>query len=148
MKTIRKTWLIALLALCLTGSITTSAFAEIFQKQLILGPGAGEFVIEDLGVGDTMVLTLINPTNQPLVFETNQNLGNNNSWTVPANSRITVDYTYTKLFDDDVEFTVHETTPGAPTIAQGTLIRSGTAERPVAYPTQPPATGEPVRGYW
>lgn len=142
-----------LLTLTLMGGMVPSAMAEIFERTLILGPGAGQFAIEDLGVGDSMVLNLVNPTNQPLVFETTENLGNQKTWTVPANSSIVVDFTYTRPFDDDIEFVVKPTAPGAAAIATGVLIPRGVGERPaavqqpVAAPTARP-TAPMVRGFW
>lgn len=138
--------------LMLVGSFVPAAMAEIFQRTILMGPGAGQFAIGDLGVGDTVVLTLVNPTNQPLTFETTQNIANQKNWTVAPNSQQTVEFTYTKPFDDDVEFAI--TSAGGPTpIAQGTLIPRGggmavqpsVMERPAARPVGPAPM---VRGFW
>lgn len=143
--------LAGLLGILFAGSIMSSALAEIFHRTLILGPGAGEFTVGDLGIGDTMVLTLVNPTNQPLTFETTQNLGNEKSWTVQPNSSRIVEFTYARPFDDDVEFVVRG--PAGPPIATGTMIRLQPAERPAAFqPAQPTGVAAPmapaVRGFW
>ncbi len=174
----RKTLMASLLALTLTGSMMTAAFAEIFQRSLTLDQGAGQFTVSDLGVGDTLVLRLVNPTNRALTFETTQNLGNQKSWLVPANSTATVEFVYTRPFDDDVEFVVRDPAQTGVEIAHGTFMRGGSnistqgttqqqtttsstfsqteIERPVAeqQPMQmehvQPATGSGVniRGYW
>jgi hypothetical protein len=152
----KKTVLASILSLTLAAGITASAWAEIFQKTIIMSPGAGDLVIEDLGVGDTLVLTLVNPSSQPLIFETTQRIGDEARWSVPPNSQITVQFPYTRPFDDDVEFVVRGTEPGAPVVTRGMLIPSQAGEVPVAQPVTPrPAVmpGEmpaamPVRGYW
>ncbi len=162
----RRSIFAGILSLALAASVVPNALAEIFQKTITLGPGAGVFTMEDLGIGDTVTLTLVNPTNQPLVFETTENIGNNKSWTVAPNSQVVVDYTYTKPFDDDVEFVVKQAgSPDAPAVAQGTLIRAHQGEQPVSYQqpagatTQQPAVSPSggqiesapmnnVRGYW
>lgn len=147
----RQTWMAALLSLMLLGSFVPQALAEIFHRTITLGPGAGQFTIEDLGVGDTMVLTLVNPTNQPLMFSTTQQIGGQQEWVIPPNSQQTVEFNYTVPFDDDVEFVVQEVgTPTAPgrVVAQGTLIP---VERPAAYERPAVRDGRmaaPVRGYW
>ncbi len=147
----RKAILTSVLTLALAGNLLSAAWAEIFQRTVILSPGAGNVTIEDLGVGDTLALTLVNPTNQPLMFETTQPLGavgQETSWTVPPNSSITVDLTYTRPFDDDVEFVVRGTQPGAPVIARGVMIPAGQGvqERPAAF--QPVAQPTMIRGFW
>lgn len=117
-----KTLLTGLLTLAMTVTLTTGAMAqEQFQGTVTLGPNmVGEFVIEDLGVGDEVILTLVNPTNQPLTFSTTEQLGEEASWTVPANSQRTVSFTYNRPFDDDVEFLVMD--PGGTRISQGVLF--------------------------
>lgn len=159
----RQTWFAGLLSVVLFVALTApAAWAEIFHRTITLGPGAGNFAIGDLGVGDSVVLTLVNPTNRPLVFETTENIGNNKSWTVPANGRVTVDYTYTKPFDDDVEFVVKEVGgPDSPVVARGTFIPAGMGaqDQPAAFQQQPQVQNgmqmrqmgpqvDHVRGYW
>jgi hypothetical protein len=145
----RKFILGSILSLVLLGStMNVDVFAETFQQSILLNQGAGKFNIGDLGIGDDVVLNLVNPTNQPLTFRTTENLGNEQCWTVPPNSSRVVSFAYTRPFDDDVEFVVEGPAGGTP-IAQGTLIPAHYGQRPVSYPT----TGggmhqQSVRGYW
>lgn len=81
------------------------------QKTLVLQRGYGQFSVKQrIGIGpwDRLVMTLINPTDLPLKFETTQRTGVEKSWVVPAHSERCVSMHYTKLFSDEVKFLVTE----------------------------------------
>lgn len=132
----KQTVISGLLSLVLLGTLTPAAMAEIFQRTITLAPGGGNFAIGDLGIGDEVVLTLVNPTNKPLTFETTENIGNEKSWLVPANNKVTVNFKYTKPFDDDVEFVVKDLSSTNAEVARGTFIPAHMGERTTSYQQQ------------
>ncbi len=123
--------------------------------------GAGEFVVDDLDVGDTLILTLVNPTNKPLQFETTENVFNQKSFVVPANSQRVVTFNYTKPFSDDVTYVIREVAPSNVEVARNVLIhRETTTQTTQTGPNQYTETQTTrttttqtggttnVRGYW
>lgn len=113
-----------LLTLAVSVGIGTNAFADVVQKTITMNQSANAVSFQDVEVGDTLQMTLINPTNDTLVFQTNQRLGNDLSWTVPPNSSRTIVYTYTQPFDQNVQFMVVNPSGGSGgnIIAQGLML--------------------------
>lgn len=124
------------------------------QKTLVLEPGQGQFSIDNLGVGNQLVMTLINPTDTPLVFETTQRLGQEKSWTIPAHSQRCVSMRYTHPFSDEVKFLVSQE-PGYAMAHGGCCPPERAAEAPSVQPTTtfvvpvaPPPSRSTIRGFW
>lgn len=99
----------------LNGQVQTNDFGggatflnKVVYKDLTLEPGAGQFGYDHLALGDRLVLTLINPTNNPLRFETSQRLGAEQAIVVPAHSQQTISYIYTNPVSDEVKFLVYQ----------------------------------------
>lgn len=135
-----------LLGFALVAGLSTAAIAATTcERTIMMGPGAREFTIRDLGVNDSVMLTLVNPTNCPLVFETSEALGPQNRWTVPPNSRQSVTFQYTHPYTSDVVFTIRQ--PDGTTLAQGILIPA-TEMQPASYVPVRVTPPQPVRGYW
>lgn len=153
---------------------TTSLAAERIDKTIMLDQGTGQIVAENLSYGDTLNLTLKNPTSMPLVFETKYPiLGTNRSWVVPANAEKTVSFEYRQPFQDDLTYTVKEQRSGR-MISSGTIVSksssgqvsteesTGTADETMATDNntetqqsgqaatteQPMERRSAVRGYW
>jgi hypothetical protein len=128
------------------------ANAAVLERSIELGPGASSFRLENVGLGDQVILTLVNPTNTPLTFQTTERLGPEMAWVIPPNSSRTITYTHNQPFQRDVGFMVMG--PTGVVVSQGVLIPSGTAVAPVSEiapgtPVYVPVqTGVPVRGYW
>jgi hypothetical protein len=121
---------------------------QVFRETINMQRGAGQVIRQDLGVGDTVVFTLQNPTNQPLVFETKYPLaGNVNQWEVPANSTRTVTYEYIQPFSDDITYFIRPVAGGA-NVAEGVLVprevmandqpAAGAGQRQAAAPGEEP----------
>ena len=138
---------LGLLSAALSVLITTAAMAKTFERTIIMGPGAGNFQIGNLGMNDTLVLTLVNPTDVPLTFQTTQQLGPEKSWTIAPRSQSTISYNYEQAFSNDVSFLV--TQPSGAVVAQGVLIPAGQGVYQVVpvSETAPPSRVY-VRGYW
>ncbi|HEY9745353.1 MAG TPA: hypothetical protein V6C99_03960 [Oculatellaceae cyanobacterium] len=147
---------------CLSGGVSQSNISgwNVRHKTLTLHPGQGQFSIDNLGPWNTLVLNLINPTDEPLVFETTQRLGKEQSWVIPAHSERTVSYTYTNFFSDEVKFLVYQE-PGYAMAHGGCCPTQRTAEAaPVIQPQQPapqttfvvpvepPKSRSTIRGFW
>ncbi len=115
---------------------------DVFRRTITIQPGMGRIVVDDLDLGDTMVLTLVNPTNQELTFETTDRLGDEMVWTIPARSQRTVVYEHNQPFSDDVNYRVYQ--PSGTVISEGVLIE-GTRQPTVTQPTERRSA---VRGYW
>ncbi len=113
------------LSLAVSIGIASAAFAQQdFQGTITLGPNmVGQFSTQDLNLGDTVTLTLVNPTNEPLTFQTTDRLGTNMSWAVPANSQRVVSFEYTRPFGADVEYMVQD--QHNLTISRGILFNVG-----------------------
>ena len=110
-----------LVAAALTVGIASTALAAPYAKSLTLGNNmSGNFAFTDVAVGDEVTLTLINPTNQDLVFHTDAAFGTAETWTVPANSQRQVKFAYATPFSNDVSYTVDTTTGNR--IASGVLF--------------------------
>jgi hypothetical protein len=71
-------------------------------------PIAGQFTHDDLAVGRRLILTLVNPTDNPMQFETSQRIGQEYSWVVQPQSQKRVSFIYTKPFSDEVKFLVSD----------------------------------------
>jgi hypothetical protein len=106
---------------------------NVRQKTLVLEPGQGQFSIDNLGAWNRVVLTLINPTDTPLVFETTQRVGKEQSWTIPAHSQQVVSYRYNNPFSDEVKFLVSQE-PGYAMAHGGCCPPERAAEVPVIQP--------------
>lgn len=135
---------------------TTSSGWNVRQKTLVLEPGQGQFSIDNLGPWNKLELTLINPTDTPLVFETTQRLGKEQSFTVPAHSQRVVSYRYTNPFSDEVKFLVSQE-PGYAMAHGGCCPPERAAEVPIiqaptttfVVPVAPaPKTRSTIRGFW
>lgn len=79
---------------------------EVEAAEITLEPGRGQISMDDLGIGDNVVLTLVNPTDLPLRFETTQRLGSEKVWIVPAKSTKVVNYVHTNPVNDEVKYFV------------------------------------------
>lgn len=79
---------------------------EVHTHEVTLEPGRGRFSIDDLGIGDNMVITLVNPSDLPMRFETVQRLGQEKRWVVPPKSTMNVNYIHTNPVNDEVKFFV------------------------------------------
>lgn len=139
---------------------TTSSGWGVREKTLVLAPGQGQFSIDNLGLFNRLDLTLINPTDEPLKFETTQRLGEEKSWVIPAHSEQVVSMRYTHPFSDEVKFLVSQE-PGYAMAHGGCCPKYQAAEvipapMPVIQP-QPqttfvvpvaPKTRSTIRGFW
>ncbi len=79
---------------------------EARPTSITLEPGRGQISMDHLSVGDNVVLTLVNPTDLPMRFETTQRLGSEKVWMVPAKSSKVVTYVHTNPVNDEVKYFV------------------------------------------
>lgn len=126
----RKLWMTFIapaLVLSMGLMATTSLAAERIDKTIMLDQGTGQIVAENLSYGDTLNLTLKNPTSMPLVFETKYPiLGSSRSWVVPPNAEKTVSFEYRQPFQDDLTYTVKEQQSGR-MVSSGTIVSKSTS---------------------
>jgi hypothetical protein len=128
-----------------------------FDKTIVLNQGTGQIVADDLSYGDTVNLTLKNPTSSPLIFETKYPiLGSSRTWVVPANDQRTVSFEYKQPFQDDLTYTVRQQRTGV-IITYGILIpvdqnQVGTEDNQFEEVTQSSTAQterrSTVRGFW
>lgn len=127
----------------------SSSAADRLDRTIVLNQGTGQIVARDLSYGDTLNLTLKNPTSSPLVFETRYPiLGSSRTWVIPANSQRTVSFEYKQPFQDDLNYTVRQQQTGV-VITYGILIP--VAQNQVATEETQPSEVErssTVRGFW
>jgi hypothetical protein len=128
------------------------------QKTIVMEPGQGQVSIDNLGLWNKLYLTLINPTDEPLVFETTQRIGKEKSWTVAPHSQRCVSMRYTHPFSDEVKFRISQE-PGY-AMAHGGCCPQRTAEAVQPAPVQPaptttfvvpvapPPSRSTIRGFW
>lgn len=107
----------------LSGQVQASTWpADAEVKTITLEPGHGQFSIDSLALGDTVVINLVNPTANPLRFETVQRIGQEYSWIVAPHSQQSVSFVYTHPFSDEVKFLVYQEPSNA--IAQINSLRT------------------------
>lgn len=147
-------------------------------KSLTMTPGPGQFSADHLHFGRQVVITLYNPNEYPMRFDTTQRLGKDYSWVIPANSQRTVAFRYWNPVSDEVKFLSYQD-PSSLVISQGSVKQPETTAAMIGppapavsaavpvYPQPPsytpappevigpqpqqPATGQgrsAVRGYW
>jgi hypothetical protein len=157
----------------LSGNVVTNVattenprlWGNVESKTLTLEPGRGQISLDNVGINDAVQLTLINPTNTPMHFETTKRLGQEVSLVVPPNSQSVVSFRFNKPLSDEVEFLVYQDPSAAiaqaeaniaaaqmpaqtaTTVEQQTTQTSSTIEP--AQPQQPPVQQQStVRGFW
>jgi hypothetical protein len=129
---------------------------------LTTSPGSGEISLDRLGFGNKLTLTLVNPTDVPMRFDTVRRVGRELSWVVPPHSQRVVSYRYWNPVSDEVRFMVYQDPADA--IAANTLRGQQTAVEPTIQQQQAVVTPPPtmtqvvpppqpsgsaaVRGYW
>lgn len=118
----KKSVLAGALGLALSLGLASNAFAEDVSATIRLDQAGqmGQAALPGVNIGDEVTLTLINPTNQPLQFHTDEAIGPEESWLVPANSQRVITFTYTQPFSDDMEY--HVVDPMGNTVSQGLLL--------------------------
>ncbi len=140
-------------------------WGDSVHRTITLEPGRFVFSNDNLGINDRVVLTLVNPTDQPLRFETVKRLGAEQAITVPPRSTRVISFLYNRPVSDEVEYIVM-VDPSAATVALEAppvdAIPTPTAEAvpPHTTTTVTVITPEPqvievpverrsaVRGYW
>ncbi|MBX2860304.1 MAG: hypothetical protein KTR14_03660 [Vampirovibrio sp.] len=110
------------MATLLTNLFPVLSYAQDFHFRVTLGPNQiGELFNKKLTPGDTVNLDLANPTNSTLTFQTTEQLGSQQSWTVAANSNVSVAFQYNKLSGQNVNYIVID--DSGDKVSQGVLIR-------------------------
>lgn len=144
-------------------SVDSGLFRDTINKSITLEPGEGQFTSDSLNYVDTVMLTLVNPTNVPMRFETTQRWGKELKTVVPANSQQVVSFPFRRPFSDEVKYTVFEEpqsslnrisynlTQGTaqatePTITEVQTVTETTV--PTMPEVQPTQGRSAVRGYW
>ncbi len=161
-------------AIPLAGQVQSTGIAAETQKEgwapwgeryktLTLTPGPGQFSIDRLGPMNKVALTLVNPTDVPLRFETTQRLGKEQSVVVPPHGQQQLTYSYNNPVSDEVKFLVYEEPSNAmcrnAEHCRAASIPVQTVQPIVTLPAPPTAIEVPiipeapqpssaVRGYW
>jgi hypothetical protein len=138
-------------------------------KTVTLEPGFNQMSLDHLHWGDRISLTLVNPTNVPLQFETVQRWGTQRAVVVPPHSQQFLSYTHSRPFTHEEKFNVMGE-PNAAISDNQTLLNQQAASTVPQYSTattstnstettttpaagvMPPSPQETrsstVRGYW
>lgn len=80
---------------------------DVYKRTVWLKEGGkGSLDLEQIDIGDEVLLTLKNPSNRPLVFEANALLGINRQYTVQPNDTRMIRFNYTRPSVSVVEYQV------------------------------------------
>ncbi|MBX2861343.1 MAG: hypothetical protein KTR14_08910 [Vampirovibrio sp.] len=104
-------WMVGMfLTIILTAVVTNVHAAESHAWEVQMDANAsGAYSHQALSAGDTVMLTLINPTSSLLTFQTTEQLGAASRYTVPPHMSRTVSFSLEKPLTEDVEYIVLDT---------------------------------------
>jgi len=112
-------------------------------KYMTMTPGSGQFSADHLRFGRQVVITLYNPNNYPMRFDTTQRLGKDYSWVIPANSQRTVSFRYWNPVSDEVKFLTYQD-PSSLVVTQGSVKQPESSTALIGPPAPSVSAGAPV----
>lgn len=119
------------------------SYPGAITKSLTMTPGAGQFSADHLHVGRQVVITLYNPNDYAMRFDTSQRLGKDYSWVVPANSQRTVSFRYWNPVSDEVKFLQYQD-PSSLVISQGEVKQPASEAALIGPPAPAVSEATPI----
>jgi hypothetical protein len=116
--------------------------------------------MDRLGLGGKVNLTLVNPTDVPMRFDTVRRTGKEFSWVIPPHCQREVSYRNWNPFTDEVRFMVYQDPADAtaandlapvvvvPTIRQQEAVVTAPPIMTQVVPPAQPTRRSAVRGFW